>query len=289
MKRYRYIPCLIAVLIGLISIAPICAQTSGAFKFAVIGDNRPANANLPQPRRFAKMIKEIDASNPAFAVNVGDCIYGSGDVDTMKTQYGKYADLLKSTLRAKMYLTIGNHEISGSQANQDFFKKELGRLYYSFDYGNSHFVVLDSDVVGEASRITGAQLEWLRKDLGDSKAANKFVFVHQPLYPVDGHIGSSQDRYPKQRDALHSLFMRMRVNTVFVGHEHLFNEQVRNGVRYIISGGGGAPTYPALNGEGDFYHYIIVTVDGRDIQMTLMKPAQAGNKAQQIKIGISKE
>jgi len=184
---------------------------------------------------------------------------------------------------------IGNHDASGSKDNQDFLEKEYGKLYYSFDHGDSHFIVLNSEIVGQESRIIDAQLEWLRDDLHNTKATNKFVFIHEPLYPVGGHIGSSLDRYTKERDVLHNLFVRNKVAVVFEGHEHLFYEQVKSGVRYIISGGGGAPTYPSIYGGGDFYHYITVAVDGNSIEMTLIKPAQDDRKAESIKIGIKTE
>ncbi|MHB0998710.1 MAG: metallophosphoesterase family protein [Armatimonadota bacterium] len=259
------------------------------FIFAVIGDNRPARANSPQTSYFKKMVKEMDEANPAFALNVGDAVYGSSNFKKLMAQYKDYTDILQSTLRAKMFLAIGNHEVQGFKANQAFFTKELGGLYYSFDYGNSHFTVLNSEIIGQTAKITGDQLAWLKTDLQKSKARHKFVFIHRPLYPVDGHAGKCIDQYPKERDSLHNLFVRNRVEIVFAGHEHLFNEQVKNHVRYIITGGGGAPTYPSVSRTGDFYHYLMVTVNGDKVEMKLMKPAQYGKKAEVIKIGVIKE
>lgn len=289
MKRFRIIACVLLALMLIISALPVWSQTDNSFKFVVIGDNRPSHARLHQPPVFISMLKEIDKINPAFAVNLGDNVYGSRDPKSTAIKRTEYEEVLKSNLRTKMYPVIGNHDVMGSKANQDALEKEYGKLYYSFDYGNSHFIVLNSETVGQESKIPSDQLEWLREDLRNTKAANKFVFVHQPLYPVDGHIGSSLDKYPKERDALHSLFIRNKVAVVFEGHEHLFNEQFRNGVRYIISGGGGAPTYPSIYGGGDFYHYIVVAVHGTTIEMTLIKPAQNDRKAESIKIGLKKE
>ena len=289
MKQSKIIICILFAVMVLISALPVWAQTDGAFKFVVIGDNRPAHARLHQPEVFIKMVKEIDKINPAFAVNLGDMIYGSKNLQVMTNQYDEYKGILKSNLRTKMYSVIGNHDASGSKDNQDFLEKEYGKLYYSFDHGDSHFIVLNSEIVGQESRIIDAQLEWLRDDLHNTKATNKFVFIHEPLYPVGGHIGSSLDRYTKERDVLHNLFVRNKVAVVFEGHEHLFYEQVKSGVRYIISGGGGAPTYPSIYGGGDFYHYITVAVDGNSIEMTLIKPAQDDRKAESIKIGIKTE
>jgi len=84
------------------------------------------------------------------------------------------------------------------------------------------------------------------------------------------------DRYAKDRDSLHSLFVRHHITAVFAGHEHLFSVQKRNGVLYVITGGGGAATYPSIEGEGDFIHFVLVTVDGDKLEMKLVKPAMEG-------------
>ena len=276
------------VIAGLHMDQPMMADQPSSFTFAVFGDNRPSLPTQTMPETFKRVLKAIDVVNPAFAVNTGDCIFGSyGSRKLLETQYKDYADTTKSLLRTKVYLAIGNHEILGSKANQEFFTKELGGSpYYSFDYEDSHFIALDSEVVGQAGKIAGEQLEWLKDDLQKSRAArHKFVFLHRPLYPVDGHMGSSMDVSPKDRDALHSLFARNRITAVFVGHEHLYNYQVRNGVWYIITGGGGAFTYPSSRGEGDFYHFVEVKVNGDKVEMQVRKLAQGGKPAEVIPIG----
>ena len=256
--------------------------SQSSFTFAVFGDNRPATSDGAQPQPFREVLKTMSAFNPDFAVNTGDCIYGSADAARLRAQYQEYMEMVKSLLDKKCYLALGNHEIRGSKTCQAFFEKELGSLYYSFDQGDSHFIVLDSEVVGQTERIIGNQLEWLKQDLYKSRAARfKFVFLHEPLYPVDGHRGSSMDRYTKERDALHALFVRNRITAVFVGHEHLFSARKTNGVMYIITGGGGAPTYPSTEGFGDFYHFVLVSVAGDKLEMKVVKPAING-KPQEV-------
>lgn len=260
-------------------------QEPPAFTFAVFGDNRPGSANLPQPDAFRDVLKGIRTYDPAFVVNTGDCIYGSSSLTKVQGQYKDYAATISAILTQKVYLAIGNHETQGNKDSEAFFAKEIGGLYYSFDRGDSHFIVLDSSKIGEDSKITGDQLEWLKQDLQKSRAArHKFVFVHMPLYPVDGHRGSSLDMYPKERDALHGLFVRNRITAVFVGHEHLFNVQKKNGVIYVITGGGGAFTFPSTEGEGDFHHFVLVSVNGDKVEMTLVKSAQNGKPSEVLPV-----
>ena len=256
------------------------------FVFVVMGDSRPNSPSQAQPGVYRDILKEIDALNPAFVVHTGDLIYGSADIETVRRQYKDFQEVTRLLLRARVYITIGNHEIQGKKANQEFFEKELGDLYYSFDHQGSHFIVLNSDTVGREARITGEQLEWLKQDLRKARAArHKFVFAHKPLYPVDGHMGKCLDKYPEERDALHQLFTRNRIDTVFTGHEHLFDEHTKNGVRYIITGGGGAFLYPSIYGTGDFYHYIVVSVLGDKVELKVVRPARNGRPSQVIPVG----
>lgn len=261
------------------------ASDNRPFTFVVFGDNRPGSIGKGQPAVFKKILRQIDALDPAFAVNTGDCIYGAPTLKQIEQQYKEYKNTVSSLLKTKVYLAVGNHEIRESKLCQDFFQKELGSLYYSFDFGNSHFIVLNSEVVGQAHRITGEQLEWLKQDLFKSRAArHRFVFLHQPLYPVDGHMGRCLDKYPEERDALHRLFVRNRVTAVFAGHEHLFHAEQRNGVWYIITGGGGAPLYPSYKLEGDFHHYVIVSIDGDRLSIKAIKLGEAGKPDEVIDV-----
>jgi predicted phosphodiesterase len=252
------------------------------FTFVVFGDNRPSNPRKGQPPIFRKILSQIAKFQPAFVVNTGDCIYGAPTLKQVEKQYKDYKDTVSSLLTSPVYLTVGNHEIQGSKQYQDFFEKELGGLYYSFDFGNSHFTFLNSEIVGQEHKITGEQLEWLKQDLYKARAAcHKFVFIHQPLYPVNGHKGRCLDKYPDERDALHKLFVRNRVTAVFAGHEHLFHSEQRNGVWYIITGGAGAPLYPSYKLEGDFNHYVVVSVKGKEVEIVVIKLGEAG-KADEI-------
>lgn len=258
------------------------------FTFLVVGDSQPHRPNAPQTEVFKKLVKRMDTLNPAFVVHTGDAIYGAWSLDGVRAQVMDYREAI-APLRAKVYRTIGNHEIQGQKANQAFFEKELGGLYYSFDHEGSHFIVLNCSIIGEERRIAGKQLEWLREDLRKAQTArHKFVFLHMPLYPVDGHGGKCIDSRPAERDALHKLFMLNRVDTVFSGHEHLFDEHPRNGVRYVITGGGGGPLWPSYKGTGDFHHFIIVRVKGDAVEMKGYRPAQRGRPEEEFPIGKTK-
>ena len=248
------------------------ADGVSSFSFVVFGDNRPSLPGRRQPKVLSRIIDEINLLRPAFAVHVGDTIYG----ESPRTAEKEYADFLRvaGRLKARLYLAVGNHEVRGSDT-EALFKRLLERetLYYSFNYGNSHFAVLDSEVAGQRGRITGSQLEWLKEDLHANRhKAHKFVFVHRPLFPVDGHIGSSLDQYPGDRARLITLLKAYNVDTVFAGHEHLYNKAVVDGLTEYICGGSGAPMYASLVGTGRFHHFLLVSVRGEDVTVAVIKP-----------------
>jgi UDP-2,3-diacylglucosamine pyrophosphatase LpxH len=73
---------------------------------------------------------------------------------------------------------------------------------YSFDEGNSHFVVLDiySGIkyleARQYGRITNELYDWLANDLINTKKENIFIFAHQPIQYVPV-VGLVNDDYKK--------------------------------------------------------------------------------------------
>ncbi len=253
---------LVAALVGALAWATGAAPKT--LTFAVFGDCRPAKAGAPYLPVLSHIAAHIVADRPDFVIGTGDYILGSKDPKVVRRQYQDFfraVSPLKAHGRPPVYWAAGNHDIQKTEANEAIYRQVFGKLYYSFDRGPCHFIILNTDSARESGRIAGAQLQWLQRDLQAHRSAEyKFICFHQPLYPVDGHMGSSLDAHPTERDALHQLFVRYRVTCCFMGHEHEFNQQMRDKVRYIITGGAGAPLYLPEK-MGGFYHYLLVTVN----------------------------
>jgi hypothetical protein len=92
-----------------------------------------------------------------------------------------------------------------------------------------------------------------------------FVFGHQPAFPAGRHVGLSLDQYPKKRDAFWKLLRQYNVDAYFCGHEHFWAMKVVDGIYQITSGTCGAPIYGGFGGS--FYHYALVTVDGKNVRV----------------------
>ena len=73
------------------------------------------------------------------------------------------------------------------------------------------------------------------------------------------------DKYPSDRDQLHQLFLKAKMNAIFAGDDHRYDRREKEGILYIISGGGGAPLHP-FKERGGYFHYVWVSVHADRIE-----------------------
>lgn len=241
------------------------------FTFAVLGDFRPARRDIPYPGAFTRMLDEISILHPSLILSAGDAYYGyGGSFQRFRNEVARFLSLVRAT-GVPFYNAIGNHEVTDDVERETFVKEVYGRLYGSFDLGSTHFIALNTEEKGREGTITGQQLAWLTKDLDANKGADSiFVFLHRPLFSGKDPAGTSfKDK--ANRDSLHELFRRHGVKAVFTGHEHFFEDRVKDGVRYMILGGGGAPLSKSA-GQGGFYQYAVVAVNGKNIAIDVIAP-----------------
>jgi 3',5'-cyclic AMP phosphodiesterase CpdA len=264
------------------------------FVFIVAGDNRPKEPTDPQGDSVKKIFKAIKDEKPAFVLWSGDTIYGKNPEDKKKIhdEYKEFLDIAADG-DAAVFNAPGNHEMAdhGNCPNAEMLKlylKHTGQAapYGSFDYGNSHFIALDSDepdpypdqcnclLQPDKTKPTGyisaAQLALLSSDLA-ANASKKhiFIFLHRPL---EGYKKEDQ-LCPDNVAAMQTLFKKYpTISYVIAGHQHMYyNAQGKKSDEfcsppkrtdpspepyYLVSGGAGAP----LKSKG-FYHYVIFTVD----------------------------
>lgn len=265
-------------------------RTAGTGKFSLLafGDS---GEGTPQQDALAKlMMAEPDIS---FAVHTGDLSYPQGDFVTYDQYYFRpYAPLMA---RVPFFPTPGNHDYmaaagamylavhavpTGSVPMQD-----RGR-YYSFDWGDAHFVSLDSNsfLDPQWQRMS----DWLRNDLERTTKYWRVVYFHHPPYPTGHHRDDELCEFA--RTQLDPILEQYGVQLVLGGHEHSYqrtyplraDERVASGpsTTYVITAGGGA----ALQGIGlrpqtavslAGYHYVRVDVDGP--RMTIRAIGERGD------------
>lgn len=225
------------------------------FQFVVIGDTRPRfeSENFEQ---FQGLLRKINALKPAFIINLGDLIYGYGPASKEK-QWDKYESVIKA-VAVPYYQLPGNHD-THSKAARAVYGKRFGRFYQSFDYGDCHFVLLDNTEDQRWGHLGPAQFQWLTADLEATQASSVFIFLHFPVWEPERITPESYEFWVK---SLHPLFKQHRVRAVFGGHYHTYGPTREfDGIRYFITGGGGAELRPEYKKAGGDYHFVNVSVD----------------------------
>lgn len=185
-------------------------------------------------------------------------------------------------------------EVTGPADRVKAFKKATDGRFpkitnYSFDYGNVHFTVLDANTY--VNPLDLGLVEWMKRDIGSSKADWKIVAFHHPGF------NSSKAHYDYQQMRLLSpLFEELGVDMVFNSHVHNYQRSVplkfapkiaesgdhyvvtkegrvdgkftlddkfdgvantkANGIIYIVSGAGGAGLYDApISGNPELWKH----------------------------------
>jgi len=207
-------------------------------------------------------IRNIPASQ-TFIVNSGDLV-ADGDSETdWDEQFfsAQYPNINRLTASLPYLAAVGNHEGNGLLFAKYFpypMFENSDAAYYSFDYGNVHFVVIDQ----YAPYYQGsAQYAWLTDDLASAAKPWRIALFHKPGWSAGGH-GNDSD----VQTLLQPLFEQYDVALAITGHNHYYARAVVNGVQHITTGGGGAPlydpnpSYPNIVRTDRSYHFLQIHI-----------------------------
>jgi hypothetical protein len=92
--------------------------------------------------------------------------------------------------------------------------------YYSFDYGNIHFVCLDS--MSSDRSATGPMATWLRADLASSTRQWTIAFWHHPPYSKGSHNSDTESNLVQMRQTFLPILEEAGVDLVLAGHSHSY-------------------------------------------------------------------
>jgi predicted phosphodiesterase len=225
------------------------------------------------PTVFSTLIRTITNQNPNLVIILGDDVQlsdvGSIEAHESDERWENFVNVTK-IIRATtpFFSTVGNHD----EPNQPAALKKFQEIWphphngfhqdettYWFEYGNSLFVVLNSEESNSTGKISEAQINWLKNILKKPGYTHKFVFLHRPLLGSNRKVTNSEQ--------LHQLFVANKVTAAFSGHNHLFCKYQKDGILYLTTGGAGAPLYKnlCLGYEISTYHYVLINVNGNKI------------------------
>ncbi len=184
---------------------------------------------------------------------LGDNAYATGtDAEYQSYVFNVYPDQLKSI---PLYPSPGNHDYGNAgyqnsstlSTNFPYFSNfslpqagEAGGVasnspkYYSYNYGNIHFISLDS--YGSYNNSTSAMYTWLNNDLAANTQRWTIVYFHHPPYTKGTHNSDTDTELINMRANIIPLLENYHVDLVLSGHSHV-NER-----SYMIKGHYGTST-----------------------------------------------
>jgi predicted phosphodiesterase len=243
------------------------------FRFGVVGDSGTGStAQLDVRDRML-------AGGLDLIVHTGDMIYDHGELAEQDPEFfSPYKDLLRQLV---FWPVMGNHDFETASAwTQVHFtpanNAAHSEQYYSFDRGNAHFAVIDSDL---STSPGSPQYVFLDQDLAASSAQWKFVFFHHTIYVSSGGATGI-------RANLLPLFDGHHVDVVFMGHIHTYerSKPLRGGsvvapgagTVYVTTGGGGAPLSPSSASSimayvESAFHYTRVAINGGTLALEMIR------------------
>jgi predicted phosphodiesterase len=159
---------------------------------------------------------------------LGDIAYQDGTPQQLQSNFfAVYRDFLRYV---PAYPALGNHERHtrlGRPYLEAFVLPEPER-YYAFDWGDVHFVAIDT------TQRDARQLVWLDQDLAKNKLPWVIVYGHHPMY-----TNALRGAQLWVRKAFANIVTRHHVDLVLTGHEHQYERFRVADVNYVVSGGGG--------------------------------------------------
>lgn len=285
------------------------------FSFVVLSDSRSGQGTADE--RYAgtnrlillELLQRSLSYDPSFVVFVGDLVDGyTTSESAFRFELDHWFRAVEPVHRyVPIFEVMGNHEAlldfwdvgwgiarGGASSAEAIFSEyavnptngpkqsvdgapPYGETVYSFDYGDAHFAVVNSNywfrshpdrkdhpAYGKGNRegwIDDVTLKWLDEDLAAAKSAGKshlFVFTHEPGFPNGGHPQDAMywsGKIPEvnaRREQLFKLMAKRGVSAIFHGDEHNYSRTDVNGevvagikrpIWQLISGGAGAPYY----------------------------------------------
>lgn len=228
------------------------------WSFAVLGDSSFSCRMCDWTNE--KVLADMSRDQFDFAVHVGDFLdSGTGE------EYWGYLDRIGNLLFPIIHIP-GNHDVSASnQKDTNLFQKYFGEPYFYFDYQNARFIILNNS----AHEFGDGQRAWLDKTLTEAKERLKFVFMHIPTFNPSRRK-AYLIKWDEDIEPFEEIVRRHKVDLIFTGHLHFFHDTVHQGVRNIITGGGGDFLYE-IPENGGFHHWVKINIKGKSVQAQAKK------------------
>jgi len=259
----------------------------GPLVFVVYGDTRfTQRVDVVNATARRALVDKIASEKPAAILIGGDLVYDGSDPGDYQTYRSETTEW--SQEKIPVFPALGNHEFKGcpdeASVCLENWWNAFGDLslrpyrWYSVAVGSNLLaLVLDSDA---PLKPGSDQRAWFEQQVAGAGTQVKFILIVLHYPPVRDPL------FPRMRDekeiarylSRHASSLRARV-LVVGSHVHNYERYSRDGVMYLVSGGGGAKPVPAPRMFGELshlrtgvnFHYLRLTLSDDRITCVMVR------------------
>ena len=217
------------------------ATQPDSFKALIFPDSQSSDYSGWRKLAQTAYIKNEDA---AFFINMGDLVDNGYDFSQWRAWFNSVSPMIENIPFAPVmgnhetytrdwkvgmptpYLTLFNLPQNGTDANKN--------QYYSFDYGDVHFVVLNTQTDEMADfnpDLMQQQLNWLRSDLAGTQSKWKIVLMHKDILRYaftdrPNNFDPASIQFTPWAQQLMPVFEEYNVDAVLTAHLHTYRRRV---------------------------------------------------------------
>jgi predicted phosphohydrolase len=156
-------------------------------------------------------VKNMQNKSPEIVLGLGDL------------SYQKSADCwfeMMSPLLSKTKIVFGDHEYNfknSSRLDEYLHEFDLNKQYYSFNYGNVHFLAMSSEVPFDKK---SKQYEFVTSDLRQAANNKSINWIVADIYEMLYSSPTFHKTTDNLRDTYHPIFDKYHVDLVLQAHSH---------------------------------------------------------------------
>ncbi len=247
---------------------PLSTDAGGDFTALIFPDTQCSDGYVTW-REVAESAAER-TRDASFFINMGDLVDNGEDHNQWNQWFGGASSMIS---RMPLVPLMGNHETYTidwqtriPEAYLHLFdvpdngSARFGRYYFSFDYGDVHFTVLNTqhqELDEHKSGVLDEQMEWLPRDLAETKKKWKVVLMHRDVlrYRINGRP-ERKEGFEEEGTMFMPIFEQYGVDVVLTAHLHTYRDRGHlydfapspdgRGPLYILTGVAGNVRYPGL-------------------------------------------
>jgi MYXO-CTERM domain-containing protein len=252
---------------GQFSTAP-ASSARGPVTFLAYGDDRS------DPVAHAAVVRAMRNVPSDFLVNTGDLVQDAASASDWQSFFDVEAPILRER---PLFAAVGNHELFDDRAGANFERffgvadeKGIARLYRTVRFGIVRFFFLNAMDTGWAS---GDERDWLERELAHADGETGIVWRVAVLHHGPWSSGPHGPNAALAAAGVPELLSAHRVDLVLSGHDHIYERGSSGVLKYVVTGGGGAPLYeiahadPTARKAEAAYHFVLFEATPESMQI----------------------